>query len=107
MENNINIVKSFCNPDDYFINPIVSRSTIRELSENAGWAWYENYFHAARMNVLMFGMEYDKALELINKNDILNTYEEIKKSGYLKKKLILWFMFLLMMNFSYNSFSKA
>ena len=32
MENNINIVKSFCTPDDYAINPIVSHSTIRELS---------------------------------------------------------------------------
>lgn len=25
MENNINIVKSFCQPDNYAINPIVSR----------------------------------------------------------------------------------
>ena len=33
MPNNINIVKSFCSPDDYYINPIVSRSTIRELSQ--------------------------------------------------------------------------
>lgn len=89
MEKNINIVKSFCNPDNYFINPIVSRSTIRELSENAEWAWYENYLHAVRMIVLRFGMEYDKALEIINQNDIFNTYEKIRKSGYLKKKLIV------------------
>lgn len=89
MENNFNIVKSFCNPDDYFINPIVSRSTIRELSENAEWAGYENYMHAARMMVLISGMEYNRALEIVNHNDIYNTYEEIKKSGYLKKKLII------------------
>ena len=34
MENNINIVNSFCQPNNYAINPIVSRSTIRELSRN-------------------------------------------------------------------------
>ena len=65
MENNINIVKSFCQPDNYYINPIVSRSAIRELSQNAEWAWYENYLHAVRMNILMFGMEYQEALDLV------------------------------------------
>lgn len=62
MKNNINIVNSFCTPDDYAINPIVSRSTIRELSQNPEWAWYENYLHGARMNLLMLGMEYNDAL---------------------------------------------
>ena len=38
MPNNINIVKSFCSPDDYYINPIVFRSMIRELSQNPEWA---------------------------------------------------------------------
>ena len=67
MENNINIVNSFCQPDNYAINPIVSRSAIRELSENPEWAWYENYLHTAGMNLLMLGMEYDEALEFVNK----------------------------------------
>lgn len=89
MENNINIVKSFCRPDDYKINPIVLRSTIRELSKNPEWAWYENYLHAARMNLLMLGMEYNEALEFINKNDMLGTYERMKESGYLEKRLIV------------------
>ena len=89
MENNINIVRSFCQPDNYAINPIVSRSTIRELSENPEWAWYENYLHAARMNLLMLGMEYDEALEFVNKNDTFGTYERMKESGYLKKRLIV------------------
>lgn len=83
------IVKSFCQPDNYYINPIVSRSTIRELSQNAEWAWYENYLHAVRMNILMFGMEYQEALDLVKKNDIINTYEEMQKSGYMKKHLIV------------------
>lgn len=89
MENNINIVNSFCQPDNYAINPIVSRSTIRELSRNPEWEWYENYLHAARMNLLILGMEYDETLEFINKNDTLGTYERMKKSGYLRKRLIV------------------
>lgn len=89
MENNINIVKSFCTPDNYAINPIVSRSTIRELSQNPEWAWYENFLHGARMNLLMLGMEYNDALELINKNDTFGTYERMKNAGYLSKRLIV------------------
>lgn len=87
MENNINIIKSFCRPDDYKVNPIVSRSSIRELSKNAEWAWYENYLHAARMNLLILGMEYGKALEFVNKNDTLGTYERMKERRYLEKRL--------------------
>lgn len=89
IENNINIVKSFCTPDDYAINPIVSRSTIRELSQNPEWAWYENYLHGARMNLLMLGMEYNDALDLINRNDTIGTFERMKETGYLKKRLIV------------------
>lgn len=89
MENNINIVKSFCTPDNYAINPIVSRSTIREVSQNPEWAWYENFLHGARMNLLMLGMEYNDALELINKNDTFGTYERMKNAGYLRKRLIV------------------
>lgn len=89
MKNNINIVNSFCQPDNYAINPIVSRSTIRELSGNPEWEWYENYLHAARMNLLILGMEYNKALEYVNKNDKLGTYERMKESGYLTKRLVV------------------
>lgn len=89
MKNNINIVKSFCQPDGYRINPIVSRSTIRELSQNTEWAWYENYLHAVRMNILIHGMEYEDAFEFVRKNDMINTYDEMKKSGYLSKKLVV------------------
>ena len=89
MQNNINIVKSFCQPDNFAINPIVSRSTIRELSENPEWEGYENYLHVARMYLLLMGMDYDQSLEFINQNDTYGTYERIKNSGYLKKRLIV------------------
>ena len=86
---NIKIVESFCHPDNYDIHPIVSRSTIRELSENAEWAWYENYLHAVRMDMLMLGMEYQEALDFVKKNDIIDTYNRMLKSGYLKKHLVV------------------
>lgn len=41
------------------------------------------------MNLLILGMEYDEALEFINKNDTLGTYERMKKSRYLRKRLIV------------------
>lgn len=45
--------------------------------------------NGARMNLLMLGMEYNDALELINKNDTLGTYERMKNAGYLRKRLIV------------------
>ena len=88
-ENNINIVLSFCNPDSYNVNPLLSRSTIRELSSHSDWAWYENYLHAVRMNMLMLGIEYEESLDFVRKNDMIDTYGEIIKTGYNKKKLII------------------
>lgn len=88
MENNINIVKSFCKPDQFTINPIMSRSTIRELSNNAEWEWYEIFLHTARMYLLTMGMEYKDALKFTIENDSINTYDRMKESGYLQKKLI-------------------
>lgn len=41
------------------------------------------------MNLLMLGMEYNDALELINRNDSIGTYERMKVSGYLRKRLIV------------------
>ena len=42
-----------------------------------------------RMNILMLGMEYQEALDVVRKNDVLNTYDKIIKNGYSKKKLII------------------
>lgn len=89
MENNINIVNSFCHPDKYAVNPIVSRSTIRELSDHPEWVWYENSLHAVRMDLLLLGMEYNQAIHFVNENDPLGTYDRMKENGYLKKKLII------------------
>ena len=87
MENNINIVKSFCKPDQCTINPIMSRSTIRELSNNAEWEWYEIFLHTARMYLLTMGMEYKDALKFTIENDSIKTYDRMRESGYLQKKI--------------------
>lgn len=89
MKNNINIVNSFCKPDEYYLNPIVSRSTIRELSNNPEWEGYENYLHAVRIYMLMMGMEYQEALAFANEHDTFSWYEKMKQAGYLKKKLVV------------------
>ena len=89
MENNINIVRSLCTPDMYEVSPIMSRSTIRELSNNAEYAAYENYLHAVRMNMLTLGMEYTKALEFVNKNDTYGYYERLISAKYNEKRLII------------------
>lgn len=89
MKNNINIVNSFCTPQLYNENPIVSKSTIRELSNNSIYVSYETYLHSAREFVLTFGLDYQNALELQNRNDIFNNYQRIVNAGYLDKQLIL------------------
>ncbi|KAI3350147.1 hypothetical protein [Clostridium botulinum] len=89
MGNNINIVRSFCNPDKYEINPIVSRSTLRELSNNSEYEMYENFLHAVRMYMLMWGMDYNKALDFTNRNDTFGYYQKMIEAGYNKKKLIV------------------
>lgn len=89
MENNYNIVNSFCKPDLFSLNPIVSRSNIRELSDKPEFAGYENFLHSVRMNMLMLGMEYQEALDFANKYDSFGYYKQIKESGYYRKRLIV------------------
>lgn len=89
MQNNINIVKSFSNPQLYAVNPIVSRSTIRELSDNPSYEGYESYLHTARMYVLMMGMVFDEALAFANKWDPFGWYKKMCDAGYLEKQLLV------------------
>lgn len=89
MENNYNIVRSFCTPDEYYRNPIIARSTIRELSENPTYAGFENYLHAVRMNILIHGMEYPDALKFTNDFDNFGWYKKIEEVGYNLKKLVV------------------
>ncbi len=89
MENNINIVKSFSNPQMYDVNPIVARSTIRELSDNPTYEGFESFLHAVRMLVLIMGIDFMDALQFQNKFDRYGWYKRICDEGYLNKKLIV------------------
>lgn len=89
LPNNYNIVKSFSNPDDYARNPIVSRSTIRELSNNADYVAFESYLHTVRMYMLIFGMEYQEALQFTIEHDDYHTIDRLKEAKYFEKHLIV------------------
>lgn len=81
---NYEIVKAF---NDFEPNILVSRYSLRELSENPTYERYENYLHAIRMTMLTSGMSFKKALEFHNKYDILNTYQDMIRDGYFEKIL--------------------
>lgn len=89
MKNNINIVRSFSNPQMYNVNPIVSRSTIRELSSNPTYENFESFLHSVRMLMLIMRVDFMDALQLQNKFDQYGWYERICEQGYLNKKLIV------------------
>lgn len=71
------------------VSPILSRSTLRELSNNNTYAFYENFLHGARQLILGIGISFNEAIEFINKNDTLNTYKRIEEEGYLFKSINL------------------
>lgn len=89
LSNSYNIVYAFAHPEVYERNPIVSRCTIRELSDNPSYEFCENYLHAVRMYMLIFGMDYVNAFEFTRRNDIYNSIDRIIDMGYFDKKLVV------------------
>lgn len=81
---NYNIIKSFI---DFKPNPLVSRCSLRELSENPMYAAFENYLHAVRMSMLMSGMTYIDSLNFHNKFDSINIYKQMIDNNYFNKRL--------------------
>lgn len=81
---NYDIVKSFI---DFQPNPLVSRCSLRELSENPMHAAFENYLHAVRMSMLMSGMAFMDSLNFHNKFDSINIYKQMIDNGYFDKRL--------------------
>ncbi|MEJ8553760.1 hypothetical protein [Tepidibacter sp. Z1-5] len=77
----INLFKEF-NP-----NPIVSRSSLRELADNPTLERYENFLHSVRMTVFHSGLSYEKSLEYHKSMSIIDTYGEMLKVGYFEKEL--------------------
>lgn len=89
-ENNyLYVVRAFASgtPDNY----LISRSTIRELAENAMYEWFEMQLHGLRMMMLTEPMSFDEAVSIQKK---LNPYFEeqwnrIIDTKYLDKELIV------------------
>lgn len=85
--NYLQIVREFSQGDTK--NPLVSRSSLRELAENPTYEWFEVQIHGLRMLMLNMGMSFNEALQCQLK---FNPYFEenwnrIKETGYLNKKL--------------------
>lgn len=89
-ENNyLYVVRAFASgtPNNY----LVSRSTIRELAENATYEWFETQLHGLRMMMLTMRMSFEEAVSIQKK---LNPYFEeqwnrIIDTKYLDKELIV------------------
>ncbi|WAG62082.1 hypothetical protein [Clostridium estertheticum] len=81
---NYEIVKSF---NDFEPNPLVSKYSLRELSENSMYAGFENYLHAVRMSMLTSVMAFGDALKFHNKMDSINRYQQMIDKGYFYKTL--------------------
>lgn len=89
MPNNINLVNSFCHPDWFDINPVISRSTLRELSVNPEYAAYEIFLHSVRVGMLRYSENYIDALKAAIAFDFYGYYNKIIQNKYLEKKLNL------------------
>lgn len=83
---NYAIVKSF---NDFKPNPLVARSTLREISKNPTYERYENFLHAIRMDMLHKGSSFGEALEFYKQMDFINTYDNIEKDRYLYKSVVV------------------
>ena len=81
------VVRAFSSgtPDNY----LVSRSTIRELAENATYEWFETQLHGLRMLMLTIGMSFEQAISVQMKFNpyFKDQWDRIIESKYLDKKL--------------------
>lgn len=76
--------------DDMVLNRpslLISKSSLRELSVNPTYAYYESFLHGIRQMMLAFGMSFNEALPHILQVDTLKTYKKIQEENYLRKEL--------------------
>lgn len=83
------IIKSFSSGD--FKNPIVSKSTLRELATNPTFLHFEIQLHGLRMMMLSLGMSYNEVVNLYTSSDprFKKILKRMKDEGYVDKELIL------------------
>lgn len=85
-DGNYAIVEAFSTPE---FSLLVSRCTLRELSNSPTYTEYESFLHTIRSNMLILGMDFNTATEYVCKFDRLNTFKRIFDSNYLQKQLNL------------------
>ena len=87
--NYLYVVQAFSNgtTDNY----LVSRSTIRELAENATYEWFETQLHGLRMMMLTLGMSFEEAVSAQMKFNphFEGQWNRIISTKYLEKELIV------------------
>lgn len=72
-------------------NPLVAKSTIRELAENPTYEWFEVQLHGLRMMMLTAGFSYYEAIEaqLLYNPSFQKYLDRMEKEGYIEKELII------------------
>lgn len=84
-DGNYKIIEGFTSTK---FHPLVSRTSLRELSINPLYEGYENGFlHVLRMGMIYLGLDFYEALEYAKSCDIIGRYEEMKKEDYICKDL--------------------
>ncbi|AFQ46276.1 GIY-YIG nuclease family protein [Desulfosporosinus meridiei] len=84
------IVASFSSMDP---NLLTARYSLREISNNPTFERYENTMHAIRMHMLLWGMSFGEARNLIKRSDSTGFFEktiqEMNRAGYFKRLLAI------------------
>lgn len=70
-------------------NPLVARSSLRELSNNPVYAEYEMDLHAVRMNMFNLGISFNESFKVLKEMCTISQYKNIEESNYLCKNLDL------------------
>ncbi|WP_373481791.1 GIY-YIG nuclease family protein [Acetobacterium sp.] len=87
--NFLQIIQAFSSGDTH--NLLISRSTLRELANNATYEWFEVQLHALRMMMLTMGYSYQDALDfqLTVNPDFQIIFDRLKDENYVQKELIV------------------
>lgn len=84
---NYEIIEGFTTNE---FHPLVSRSSLRELSENVTYERFEEVFlHVVRFAMLYFGLNFNDAISYAQSTDNFDYFDRIYKMNYLSKNLNL------------------
>lgn len=79
---NYEAIKVISNRKD---NILLSKSSLFELAESPTLERYENFLHAVRILAPLYGEK--RAIEVLRRDSIIDTYGQMIENGYLNKRL--------------------